>query len=79
MEPTTPSPAHPETMDMLSRAWCSFAVQTLSPELHPEKSLALLDTPIKDRSDPFPVSTTFLVFCHLLCFRKIKVINYGIY
>ncbi|XP_022988585.1 VAN3-binding protein-like [Cucurbita maxima] len=55
MEPTTPSPAHPETMDMLSRAWCSFAVQTLSPELHPDKSLALLDTPIKDRSDPFPI------------------------
>ncbi|XP_023006296.1 VAN3-binding protein-like isoform X2 [Cucurbita maxima] len=53
------SAAHPETMDVLSRAWCNFAVQTLNPELQPDKSLALIDTPIKDldvtlTSDPFP-------------------------
>ncbi|XP_038878421.1 VAN3-binding protein [Benincasa hispida] len=60
---TSPSAAHPETMDVLSRAWCNFAVQTLNPELQPpEKSLLLIDNPIiKDldtvglNSDSFPI------------------------
>lgn len=42
----SPSDAHPETMDLLSRAWCNFAVQTLHPEPQ-EGSLLLMDSPVK--------------------------------
>ncbi|GLT49626.1 hypothetical protein SLA2020_231720 [Shorea laevis] len=40
----TPSEAHPESMDFLSRAWCNFAVQTLQPgdQLH-HQSIILRD------------------------------------
>ncbi|KAF2316933.1 hypothetical protein GH714_006803 [Hevea brasiliensis] len=42
----TPSEAHPETLDFLSRTWCNFAVQALQPEL-PDQSIVLLDNSIK--------------------------------
>ncbi|KAE8653067.1 hypothetical protein Csa_019908 [Cucumis sativus] len=47
-------------MDVLSRAWCNFAVQTLNPadQVQPlGKSLLLIDTPITTTasSDPFPI------------------------
>lgn len=67
---TSPSAAHPETMDVLSKAWCNFAVQTLNPQVQPlGKSLLLIDTPITTApSDPFPVSVKlFLVYL-----RKMK-------
>ncbi|XP_050216247.1 VAN3-binding protein isoform X2 [Mercurialis annua] len=41
---TSPSDAHPETMDFLSTAWCNFAVQTLQP---PDKPIILLDNQLK--------------------------------
>ena len=78
------SAAHPETMDVLSRAWCNFAVQTLNPELQPDQSLALIDTPIKDldvtlTSDPFPVRkfkrTHFLFLFIFFTNREMEVIN----
>ncbi|XP_022134716.1 VAN3-binding protein isoform X2 [Momordica charantia] len=52
---SSPSAAHPETMDVLSQAWCNFAVQTIHPELQDHKPLVLLDshTPVKEL-DPFP-------------------------
>ncbi|KAI4335484.1 hypothetical protein L6164_014124 [Bauhinia variegata] len=40
----SPSDAHPETMDFLSRAWCNFAVQALQPVLKDE-SVILIDNP----------------------------------
>lgn len=43
----SPSDAHPETMDLLSRAWCNFAVQALQPEPHDGLSLVLADNPMK--------------------------------
>ncbi|XP_054807998.1 VAN3-binding protein [Prosopis cineraria] len=42
-----PSDAHPETMDLLSRAWCNFAVQALQPEPQDGLSLVLADNPMK--------------------------------
>ena len=42
----SPSDAHPDTMDLLSRAWCNFAVQSLQPEPQ-DRSLVLLDNPLK--------------------------------
>ncbi|WCJ30189.1 hypothetical protein M5689_011762 [Euphorbia peplus] len=36
----TPSEAHPETMDFLSKTWCNFAVQALQP---PDQSLVVRD------------------------------------
>ncbi|KAK6136457.1 hypothetical protein DH2020_029813 [Rehmannia glutinosa] len=42
----TLSQAHPESMDLLSHAWCNFAVQTLQPETQ-ERSLVLKDNSIK--------------------------------
>lgn len=60
---SSPSAAHPETMDVLSRAWCNFAVQTIHPELQDHKPLVLLDshTPVKEL-DPFPVSILLGLF-----------------
>ncbi|KAL5773043.1 hypothetical protein ACOSP7_012659 [Xanthoceras sorbifolium] len=53
----SPSEAHPETMDFLSRAWCNFAVQALQPAELQERSIVLLDNPVKkfesDTSVPF--------------------------
>ncbi|XP_028775437.1 uncharacterized protein LOC114732308, partial [Neltuma alba] len=43
----SPSDAHPETMDLLSRAWCNFAVQALQPEPQDGLSLVLADNPMK--------------------------------
>ncbi|KAF7838089.1 VAN3-binding protein [Senna tora] len=43
----SPSDAHPDTMDLLSRAWCNFAVQAFQPEPMNDGSLVLLDSPIK--------------------------------
>ena len=43
----SPSDAHPETMDLLSRAWCNFAVQALQPEPQDGLSLVLADSPMK--------------------------------
>ncbi|CAK9329788.1 unnamed protein product [Citrullus colocynthis] len=46
-------------MDVLSRAWCNFAVQTLNPELQPpQKSLLLIDNPINCKKDLDTVSLT---------------------
>ncbi|KAF3452862.1 hypothetical protein FNV43_RR03295 [Rhamnella rubrinervis] len=42
----TPSEAHPETMDFLSRAWCNFAVQALQPDLQDQSVAAVLDNQI---------------------------------
>lgn len=44
---STASEAHPETMDFLSRAWCSFAVQTLQPEQLQDHAIVLRDFPAK--------------------------------
>ncbi|KAF5725904.1 hypothetical protein HS088_TW23G00636 [Tripterygium wilfordii] len=49
---STPSEAHPETMDFLSTTWCDFAVQALQPDLQ-DQSIALLDNPIKSNEAPF--------------------------
>ncbi|CAK7338083.1 unnamed protein product [Dovyalis caffra] len=46
MKPSSPSEAHPETMDFLSTTWCNFAVQALQPDLQ-NQSIVLLDNPIK--------------------------------
>ncbi|KAK9210519.1 hypothetical protein WN944_002890 [Citrus x changshan-huyou] len=43
----TPSEAHPETMDFLSRAWCNFAVQALQPAELQDRSIVPLDNSIK--------------------------------
>ncbi|KAK4775134.1 hypothetical protein SAY86_010069 [Trapa natans] len=42
-----PTHAHPETMDLLSRAWCNFALhQAYQPEVaHDDRSIVLLDPP----------------------------------
>lgn len=58
----TPSEAHPETMDFLSRAWCNFAVQALQPAELQDRSVVPLDNSIKkfDQADtkvPFTVSS----------------------
>ncbi|KAH9654143.1 auxin canalization protein (DUF828) [Citrus sinensis] len=49
----TPSEAHPETMDFLSRAWCNFAVQALQPAELQDRSIVPLDNSIKkfDQAD----------------------------
>uniref|UniRef100_A0A2N9EN13 PH domain-containing protein n=1 Tax=Fagus sylvatica TaxID=28930 RepID=A0A2N9EN13_FAGSY len=44
---STPSNAHPDSMDFLSRAWCDFAVEALQPELEDQSSLIILDHSIK--------------------------------
>ncbi|KAK3221604.1 hypothetical protein Dsin_008629 [Dipteronia sinensis] len=53
----TPSEAHPETMDFLSRSWCNFAVQALQPAELQERSIVLLDNPVmkfeSDTAVPF--------------------------
>ncbi|EEF28395.1 ice binding protein, putative [Ricinus communis] len=58
MTMVTPSEAHPETMDYLSRTWCNFAVKTLQPELPADKSIILLDNQLKnfdcEMKGPFP-------------------------
>ncbi|KAJ4709431.1 VAN3-binding protein [Melia azedarach] len=49
----SPSEAHPETMDFLSRAWCNFAVQALQPPELQDRSIVLIDNSIKkfDQAD----------------------------
>ncbi|TYH76682.1 hypothetical protein ES332_D04G103000v1 [Gossypium tomentosum] len=56
---STPSPSEacPETMDILSRAWCDFAVQALQPELH-DQSIVILDNPTKKFESDSPISFT---------------------
>nr|XP_016481217.1 PREDICTED: VAN3-binding protein-like isoform X3 [Nicotiana tabacum] len=53
----TISQAHPETMDFLSRAWCSFAVQAFQPEMQ-DQALILHESSIKnsiiDNKPPLP-------------------------
>ncbi|GLT97574.1 hypothetical protein SLE2022_151310 [Rubroshorea leprosula] len=39
----TPSEAHLESMDFLSRAWCNFAVQTLQPDRLHDQSIIVRD------------------------------------
>lgn len=58
----TPSEAHPETLDFLSRAWCNFAVQALQPAELQDTSIVLRDNSIKkfgqaDTKVPFTVSS----------------------
>jgi hypothetical protein len=57
---STPSNAHPDSMDFLSRAWCDFAVEALQPELEDQSSLIILDHSIKqfesNAKPPFMVS-----------------------
>ncbi|XP_052485482.1 VAN3-binding protein isoform X1 [Gossypium raimondii] len=57
---STPSPSEacPETMDILSRAWCDFAVQALQPELH-DQSIVILDNPTKKFESDSPISFTW--------------------
>ncbi|GER52093.1 hypothetical protein STAS_29519 [Striga asiatica] len=43
----TLSQAHPETMDLLSHAWCDFAVQALKPDDMKERSLVFQEDSIK--------------------------------
>ncbi|XP_009607011.1 VAN3-binding protein-like [Nicotiana tabacum] len=43
----TISQAHPETMDFLSRAWCSFAVQAFQPEMQ-DQALVIHESSIKN-------------------------------
>ncbi|XP_016481216.1 VAN3-binding protein-like isoform X2 [Nicotiana tabacum] len=54
----TISQAHPETMDFLSRAWCSFAVQAFQPEMQ-DQALILHESSIKnsiiDNKPPLPM------------------------
>ncbi|GKV22305.1 hypothetical protein SLEP1_g32187 [Rubroshorea leprosula] len=43
----TPSEAHLESMDFLSRAWCNFAVQTLQPDRLHDQSIIVRDHPLQ--------------------------------
>ncbi|CAA0809675.1 Plant protein of unknown function (DUF828) with plant pleckstrin homology-like region [Striga hermonthica] len=43
----TLSQAHPETMDLLSHAWCDFAVQALKPDEMKERSLVFREDSVK--------------------------------
>ncbi|KFK27316.1 hypothetical protein AALP_AA8G366600 [Arabis alpina] len=54
----SPSEAHPDTMDFLSRDWCNFAVQSLQPEhLLYDRSIVPVETSItKFQGDLSPVS-----------------------
>ncbi|GAA0161839.1 hypothetical protein LIER_39305 [Lithospermum erythrorhizon] len=45
LQPTL-SQAHPETMDLLSRAWCNFAVQAFQPELQ-DRAIVLHESSLK--------------------------------
>lgn len=54
----SPSEAHPDTMDFLSREWCNFAVQSLQPDpIHYNRSIVPVETSIaKFQGDSSPVS-----------------------
>lgn len=67
----TPSEAHPETMDFLSRTWCNFAVQALQPDLQ-DQSMAVLDNQIakleisNTKTAPYMVwYTLYLMFIYV--------------
>ncbi|WZZ21513.1 hypothetical protein YC2023_122900 [Brassica napus] len=52
----SPSEAHPDSMDFLSREWCNFAVQSLQPD-HYDRSIVPVETSIaKFQGDSSPVS-----------------------
>ncbi|CAH2069598.1 unnamed protein product [Thlaspi arvense] len=54
----SPSEAHPDTMDFLSREWCNFAVQSLHPDpILCDRSIVPVETSIaKFQGDSSPVS-----------------------
>ncbi|XP_018454469.2 VAN3-binding protein isoform X1 [Raphanus sativus] len=54
----SPSEAHPDTMDFLSREWCNFAVQSLQPDhIIYDRSIVPVETSIaKFHGDSSPVS-----------------------
>ena len=54
----SPSEAHPDSMDFLSREWCNFAVQSLQPDhIIYDRSIVPVETSIaKFQGDSSPVS-----------------------
>jgi len=71
----SPSEAHPDTMDFLSREWCNFAVQSLHPDpILYDRSIVPVETSIaKFQGDSSPVSCAvsnqrlfFVIFSSIL-------------
>ncbi|EFH42487.1 hypothetical protein ARALYDRAFT_357995 [Arabidopsis lyrata subsp. lyrata] len=58
----SPSEAHPDTMDFLSREWCNFAVQSLHPDpILYDRSIVPVETSIaKFQGDSSPVSCAMM-------------------
>ncbi|XP_010452757.1 PREDICTED: VAN3-binding protein-like [Camelina sativa] len=58
----SPSEAHPNTMDFLSREWCNFAVQSLQPDhILYDRSIVPVETSIaKFQGDSSPVSCAMM-------------------
>ncbi|KAM7252638.1 hypothetical protein ACFE04_008147 [Oxalis oulophora] len=60
---SSPSEAHPETMDFLSRAWCNFAVQTIQPDQLQDRGtrpIVLLDNSIKKFDGDHHIKSSFV-------------------
>ncbi|KAJ7955718.1 VAN3-binding protein [Quillaja saponaria] len=75
----TPSEAHPETMDFLSRAWCNFAVQALQPELQ-DQSVFLVDNPMKNlegRTKAYPLKVEDNVKMDNADFKSLPQLKYN--
>ncbi|XP_019087664.1 PREDICTED: VAN3-binding protein-like [Camelina sativa] len=58
----SPSEAHPNTMDFLSREWCNFAVQSLQPDhILYDRSIVPVETSIaKFQGDSSPLSCAMM-------------------
>ncbi|KAI3423778.1 uncharacterized protein J3R85_010784 [Psidium guajava] len=63
---SVPTQAHPETMDLLSRSWCNFAVQAFQPPLHDphHQPIVVLDPPIEKLEKEMTSPNNFLKMDH---------------